>query len=195
MALLPVRFLPKTVFKNAIHILNRLDMRVHQVPTLINHAYSKIWVNRDRVICFLVFFGDFWGREPDLHSEFSDFQNLSVFSNFLAWNHIVCHRYRQEKVQNTFFNTLEPLWKSALNQVNHTQLSGTSATASYLQYIYNTIYSIYVLLCIPSLQRFRLSKSLGGQSVISLYFRCIFALYLHYICSIVTIYSQYIYNI
>ena len=43
---------------------------------------------------FGLFFGDFWGREPDLHSEFSDFQNLSVFSNFLAWNHIVCHRYR-----------------------------------------------------------------------------------------------------
>ena len=43
---------------------------------------------------FWAFFGDFWGREPDLHSEFSDFQNLSVFSNFLAWNHIVCHRYR-----------------------------------------------------------------------------------------------------
>ena len=31
---------------------------------------------------------------PDLHSEFSDFQNMSVFSNFSAWNHIVCHRYR-----------------------------------------------------------------------------------------------------
>ena len=24
----------------------------------------------------------------------ADFQNLSVFSNFSAWNHIVCHRYR-----------------------------------------------------------------------------------------------------
>ena len=51
----------------------------------------KIWVNRDWAICFLGFFGDFWGRE---HCEFSDFQNLSVFSNFLAWNHIVCHRSR-----------------------------------------------------------------------------------------------------
>jgi len=28
--------------------------------------------------------------------EFSDVQNLSVFSNLLAWNHIVCHRYRLE---------------------------------------------------------------------------------------------------
>ena len=79
----------------AIHILNRLDMRIHQVAPKIYHTYSKIWVNRDWVICLLFFFfGDFWGREPDLHSEFSDFQNLSVFSNFLAWNHIVCHRYR-----------------------------------------------------------------------------------------------------
>ena len=30
----------------------------------------------------------------DFHSKFCDFQNLSVFSNFSAWNHIVCHRYR-----------------------------------------------------------------------------------------------------
>ena len=64
-----------------------------------------------------------------LNSKFSDFQNLSVFSNFSAWNHIVCHRYRQEKVQNTYFNTLDPLWKSALNQ---TQLSGTSENESYI---------------------------------------------------------------
>ena len=77
---------------------------------------------------FWAFFGDFWGREPDLHSEFSDFQNLSVFSNFLAWNHIVCHRYRLEKVQNTFFSTLEPLWKSALH---HTPVFPTLAIDSY----------------------------------------------------------------
>ena len=76
-----------------------------------------------------LFFGDFWGLEPDLHSEFSNFQNLSVFSNFLAWNHILCHRYRQEKVQNTFFNTLEPLWKTPFYR---TQLFGTLATVSYL---------------------------------------------------------------
>ena len=64
----------------AIHILNRLDMRIHQVAPKIYHTYSKIWVNRDWVIRF---FCDFWGWEPDLHSEFSNFQNLSVFSNFL----------------------------------------------------------------------------------------------------------------
>ena len=36
----------------------------------------------------------FWAFFCDIHGEFSDFQNLSVFSNFLAWNHIVFHRYR-----------------------------------------------------------------------------------------------------
>ena len=55
-------------------------------------------------------------------------------------------RQRQEKVQNTFFYTLEPLWKSALN---HTQLSGTSATESYLYSIsvsiYTTVYRVYIL--------------------------------------------------
>ena len=51
-------------------------------------------------------FGEFWGREPDLYCKFSDFQNLSVFGNFSLWNHIVCHRYRWEKVHNTFINAL-----------------------------------------------------------------------------------------
>ena len=43
---------------------------------------------------FELSFGDFRGREPDLYSEFSDFKNLSVFSNFSAWNNIVGQRYR-----------------------------------------------------------------------------------------------------
>ena len=57
-------------------------MSFHQVVPKIYHTYSKIWVNRDWVIRFLGFFGDFWGREPDLHSESSDFQILSVFATF-----------------------------------------------------------------------------------------------------------------
>ena len=40
----------------AIHILNRLDMRIHQAAPKIYHTYSKIWVNRDWVIRFLGFF-------------------------------------------------------------------------------------------------------------------------------------------
>ena len=35
------------------------------------------------------FFGDFLGREPDLHSEFSDFQNLSVLATF--WHEITLY--------------------------------------------------------------------------------------------------------
>ena len=33
----------------------------------------------------------------------------SAAGRLLVGNHIVCHRYRQEKVQNTLFSTLEPL--------------------------------------------------------------------------------------
>merc|ERR1712004_813952 len=39
-----------------IHILNCLDMRIHQVAPKIYHTYSKILVNRDWVIRFLGFF-------------------------------------------------------------------------------------------------------------------------------------------
>ena len=40
----------------AIHILSRLDMRIHHVAPKIYHTYSKIRVNRDWVIRFLGFF-------------------------------------------------------------------------------------------------------------------------------------------
>ena len=103
-------------------------MRIHQVVPKIYHTYSKIWVNRDWVICFLgFFFGDFWGRKPDLHSEFSDFQSLSVFSL-----------------------SLEPLWKSDLHW---TQFSTTSETLSgiYLRaiFIFILIFMfIFMFICI-----------------------------------------------
>ena len=48
------------------------------------------------------------------------------YSIFQKWQELLFNN--GEKVQNNFFNTLEPLWKSALH---HTQLSGTSATVSY----------------------------------------------------------------
>ena len=45
----------------------------------------QFWLNRDRARRFFVFFFvDFWGKEPDLYSEFSDFHNLSVLSNLSA---------------------------------------------------------------------------------------------------------------
>ena len=86
----------------------------HVLAPNICHINSKSWVNRDWIIRFRAIFGDFWGREPRLYC---DFQNLSVFSNF--W---------KEKVHNTFFNTLEPFWKSDLHW---TQLSTTYKTLSY----------------------------------------------------------------
>ena len=61
------------------HILNRLDMRIPQVVPKTYHTYSKIWVNRDSASRFFGFFGDFWCHEPDLYSEFSEFQ-IRVFS-------------------------------------------------------------------------------------------------------------------
>ena len=44
--------------------------------------------------CFKAILDHFQDWEPRLHSEISDLQNLSAFSNLSAWNHIVCHRYR-----------------------------------------------------------------------------------------------------
>ena len=76
---------------------------------------------------FWATFDDFWGREPRLYSEICDFQNLSVYNQFSASNHIVCHRYKYEKVHNTFFKPLEPLWKSDLH---FSQVSATVATLS-----------------------------------------------------------------
>ena len=43
-------------------------------------------------------------------------------------SHLYAIDIDKKKVQNTFFITLEPLWKSALNQ---TQLSGRSENAIY----------------------------------------------------------------
>ena len=74
----------------AIHILKALDVPFHMVPPNICHTYWKNWVNRDSVSLEN---SDFEGLKPRLHSKISDFQRLSVFSNFYAWNHIVCHRY------------------------------------------------------------------------------------------------------
>ena len=66
----------------AVHILNPLDMRIHQVPPNICHTY---WFSKSRLSdpFFWAIFGHVWAWEPMLHSEISYFQNLSVFSNFL----------------------------------------------------------------------------------------------------------------
>ena len=79
----------------AIHILNRLYMRIHQAPPFTYHPYLSKNLSKSRLSkSFLGFLGDFWGGEPYLYSEFSYFQNLSVFSNISAWNRIVCNRER-----------------------------------------------------------------------------------------------------
>ena len=44
------------------------------------------------MISFWAIFVDFWGRELRLHSEVSDFKNVSVLSDFYALYHFVCHR-------------------------------------------------------------------------------------------------------
>ena len=77
----------------AIHNLNPLNMRNYQVPPNIYHTYAKNWVNCYWVIRFWAILGHFWAREPGLYSKISDFQNLSVFINFSAWNNTACHRY------------------------------------------------------------------------------------------------------
>ena len=79
----------------AIQILSRLDMTIHQAPPSTYHPYLSKNLSKSRLSkSFLGFLGDFWGGEPYLYSEFSYFQNLSVFSNISAWNRIVCNRER-----------------------------------------------------------------------------------------------------
>ena len=78
----------------AIHILNRLDMRIHTVASNICHTYTKNSVNGDWVICFL-----FWlflvisevGR-PDYVAK-SAILILACFGWLFVWNQIVSHRY------------------------------------------------------------------------------------------------------
>ena len=69
---------------------------------------KKIWVN---CVSSTLVNSDFEGPKSRLHSKINYFQSLSDFSNFYAWNHIVCHKYAKEKVYNTPFSTLEPIWK------------------------------------------------------------------------------------
>ena len=71
----------------AIQILSRLDMTIHQAPPSTYHPYLSKNLSKSRLSkSFLGFLGDFWGGEPYLYSEFSYFQNLSVFSNISAWH-------------------------------------------------------------------------------------------------------------
>ena len=63
---------------------------IYNIPYLFKKKLSKSLLSNP----FLGYYWWFLSQEPDLHSEFSDFQNLSVLSNFLAWNHVVCHKYR-----------------------------------------------------------------------------------------------------
>ena len=69
----------------AIHILYRLDMRIHHLLYSIPIQKLSKWRLSDR------FFFAIFGREPRLYSEISDFQNLSVLGDFYASYHLVCH--------------------------------------------------------------------------------------------------------
>ena len=73
----------------------------------------QYWANRDWVF-FGGIFGGFWARVQNLHNKVSNFYFLSAFSDFLAWNHIVSHRYRQHWVFGIIFTLLRALLKSCL---------------------------------------------------------------------------------
>ena len=64
-----------------------------------------------------------WKRREDERALFA-YGGISVM---MMKSHLYAIDIDKKKVQNTFFITLEPLWKSALNQ---TQLSGTSENDS-----------------------------------------------------------------
>ena len=59
----------------------------------IQHLLKKLSKSRLMICFFWTIFGDFWGGEPRLYSEISDFQNLSVLGYIYALYYYVCHRY------------------------------------------------------------------------------------------------------
>ena len=72
-----------------IHILNRLDMRIHQVSPKIYHTYQII----EKIAIEWSFFGLFLVISEVLYSENSGFQYLSVLGENYAFYHFVCHRH------------------------------------------------------------------------------------------------------
>ena len=102
-------------------------MRIHQVAPFIYHTYKKIWVNRDWASRF---FSTFFLVISEVGSQI-------YIANFKIWvfsatflHEITLYAIDVDKKRFiTFFNTLEPLWKTALHR---TQLYGTVATVSYL---------------------------------------------------------------
>ena len=77
----------------AIHILNTLDMRIHQVPPSIYDTYSKNWANRDEATVFLDYFWWFLRLGARIITRNQRFSKLTVLGDFYALYHFVCHRY------------------------------------------------------------------------------------------------------
>ena len=63
--------------------------RYHPLYTI---SFQKIEQIAIEWSVFWAIFADFWGREPRLCCEISD-PNLTVFGDFYALNHFVCHRF------------------------------------------------------------------------------------------------------
>ena len=62
-------------------ILNRLDMRIHKVPSKIYHTYKEKlskWRLSAKLFFLLVIFGQFWAPKPNKYSKINDFVFLSV---------------------------------------------------------------------------------------------------------------------
>ena len=65
-------------------------MRIHQVAPFMYHTYlNKI----EQISIELSVFGLFLVISEVLHSENSNFQDLSVLGDFYVFYHFVCHRY------------------------------------------------------------------------------------------------------
>ena len=69
-----------------------------------------------------------WRRREDERALFA-YGGISVM---MMKSHLYAIDIDKKKVQNTFFNTLEPLWKSALH---HTRISPTVAIDSYMYFL------------------------------------------------------------